>query len=388
MKTTTIKNLFFFFTFLTLFAACKEQSKTKDVEVVTKEHASKPLPDSLHTKLDSILIKYAKEHSCRVMAKVETSEDVFSYLGFDGRANAPITNFSTPYEIGSCTKLFTASAILQLVEADKFSLEDRLTDILPNKNLYEGLLVIDGKDYIDSVTVKNLLNHTTGFTDYFTTGDDEREIEIHGDPNMKFTPEDLINLSKAKPIKEPFIPGSKMSYCNVNYTLLGMIIEKYSGETFQSYIKQHIIEPLDLKHTSFGSVYIPKDMPDGHYKGKLVHMPPSLAGAAGEIISTLDDMDIFINAWYNGKLFKNPETIKLVKTQYFNEMAMGIRYGLGVIDLLDLSLGHAGQTFGFQSYVAEVPNGSSFVLSIDDGAVSAWEPALMISSELNTPEAN
>lgn len=276
--------------------------------------------------------------------------------------------------------MFTAASILQLIEGKKFALDDALTKVLPNKELYKGLLEIDGKDYIDSVKVVNLLNHTSGFPDYFESSD-EKEIELHADPSLVFTPEELIELSKQH-ITAPFIPGAKFNYCNVNYMLLGMIIEKYSEMTYQEYFKQHIISPLKLEQTYLGSVDPPAKKIQGHYKGKKVEMPPTLAGPAGEIISTLDDMDRFVNAWYQGELFKDENTRKMLMNDNYNEMGVGVTYGLGAVNLLDLSLGHAGQTFGTQSYAGTLDNGYCFEFCLDDASVSAWIPAIKISSLL------
>lgn len=338
------------------------------------------IPDSLQTSISQYVEEYATSNKCQFLMKVGKPGESAFYAGYDGRSNKEVTNYGTPYEIGSATKMFTATSILQLIEQNKFALEDALTEVLPNKELYKGLLVIDGKDYIDSVKVVNLLNHTSGFPEYFSDSDEE-EIELHGDASLKFTPEGLIELSKTH-ITEPFVPGSKFQYCNVNYLLLGMIIEKYSGMTYQEYFIQNIITPLELKDTYLGTIDLPKEQVQGHYNGKETEMPPSLAGAAGEIISTFDDMEKFVNAWYGGKLFKEESTHKMLMNDYYNELAMGIKYGLGIANILEKTWGHPGQTFGIQSYAGSMPNGYCIELYLDDASVSSWEPAIVISSML------
>ncbi len=350
--------------------------RPQDVVVTADE-----VPDSLQTAISQYVESFATENKCQFIVKVGKPGKSAFYAGFDGKTNRKTTNFETPYEIGSATKMFTAASILQLIEGNKFALDDALTKVLPNKTLYKGLLEIDGKDYIDSVKVVNLLNHTSGFPDYFA-GSDEKEIELHADPSLVFTPEELIELSKQH-ITDPFIPGTKFKYCNVNYLLLGMIIEKYSGMTYQEYFKQRIFSPLKLEQTYLGSIDPPAKKIQGHYKGKKVEMPPTLAGPAGEVISTLDDMDRFVNAWYQGELFRDKSTRKMLMNDNFHEMGLGINYGLGVVNLMDLSKGHGGQTFGVQSYAGALENGYCFEFLIDDASVSAWSPAIKVSSLLS-----
>jgi D-alanyl-D-alanine carboxypeptidase len=342
-----------------------------------------PIADSIKLQLDTIVKLLATTNNCRFTIKIANDSGAAYYSGYDGRDKKPITDFTGTIEIGSCTKMFTATSILQLVEQNKFSLQDRLTTVLKNDTLYKNLLVINGKDYIDSVKIIHLLNHSTGFPEYFIDGDDDKEIAMHGDSTLRFTPYELISIAKKQKTKQ-FIPGNTFKYCNVNYLLLGLIIEKYSGKPFQQYMQEHIIDPLGLKHTYFGSVNPPAKRMPGFYKSKMVVMPATLAGAAGEIISDLDDMQTFIRAWGKGKLFTNPATTEQVKKENFLDMSPPVLYyGMGTVNILDLSLGHGGQTFGYQSFMGILNNQYSFVFGIDDAAVSGWNPAIQISSLLS-----
>ena len=85
-----------------------------------------------------------------------------------------------------------------------------------------------------------------------------------------------------------------------------------------------------LEQTYLGSIDPPAKKIQGHYKGKKVELPPTLAGPAGEVISTLDDMDRFVNAWYQGELFRDKSTRKMLMNDNFHEMGVGINYGLGL----------------------------------------------------------
>jgi len=338
--------------------------------------------DSIVVQTDSLIRKIAQTNHCRVISKISRPGLSNFYSGYDGRKGENITDFNGPIEIGSCTKMFTATSIMQLVEKEKLSLNTKLVDILPNDTLYKDLCLINGKDYIDSVRIFHLLNHSSGIPDYFIADNDEAEIALHGDSSLRFTPYHLITLAK-KTNKPYFVPGTGFKYSNTNYILLGMIIEKLTGIDYRQYIQQNILDPLKMKHTFFASRNPPQNRAPGFLKGKITVMPATMAGAAGDIISNLDDMQIFIQAWYNGSLFSQKSTMILVKNQYYQPMSGDmIKYGLGVINILELSKGHAGQTFGFQFYAGCTSNGSSFIISMDDAAVSAWEPAIMFSGLL------
>jgi len=339
--------------------------------------------DSVKTKIDNYVQLYAIKNESVFLTLITDAGGNVHYSGYDGRNNQPFIDFSLPFEIGSCSKMFTAAAIMQLIEINKISLNDRLVTVLPNPKLYKNLLVIDGNDYIDSVRIINLLNHSSGFPDYFVSTD-SLEILVSGDATLKFTPEQLIR--RAKRLNKPyFIPGTgQFKYSNVNYILLGMIIEKLTGMKYQQYIQSNIIEPLGMKQTYFGSVKRPEKEIQGHFQSKISEMPPTIAWSAGEIISTLDDMTVFIRSWYAGKIFIDKRTIEMLLNENFLSMGgMEIEYGLGTLTLGKKAWGHAGQTFGWQSFMGVMPNGYSFVFGIDDADSDGWVPAILMSRLLD-----
>ena len=360
-----------------LFISCKETPKKAETSVA---EIAKTFPDSITSKLDSLVKTMAVNNKCK-FTTIIANKDTKYFSGYDGRTNNVVTDFNALNEIGSCTKMFTATSILQLIEQNKLSLNDPITSIIKDENL-EQMLVLDGKNYIDSVKVINLLNHSSGLPDYFGEDIDDIVIERYNDPSLTFTSKELLKQAKAVTANK-FIPGSKFTYCNTNYIILGMIIEKISGLTYQEYFKKFIIEPLQLKNTYLKSLNPDITRAQGHFKETPTEMPATIAGSAGEIIASLDDMNTFIRQWYAGKLFKNPETINMLLNDHYMVMSGPIKYGLGVVNLVGLSYGHAGQTFGFQSYMAASPNDYSFAFAIDDANVSAWNEAIIFSSILS-----
>ena len=278
--------------------------------------------------------------------------------------------------------MFTATSILQLVEQKKLSLEDKLSDILDRPELLEGLMVTDSADYLGEIRLKNLLNHTSGLPEYFLD-DDLMEIGVHGDSTLRFTPAQLVRM--AKRLHEPqFKPGAQFKYTNTNYVLLGMLIEQYTPLTFQEYIRKNILQRAGLTETYFPSIEPIPGRAAGHWQGKPSQMPATLAGAAGEIVSTLDDMDLFIRSWAEGNFYITKAMMEEVRNSHYNPMGGGITYGLGVVNIGN-ALGHAGQTFGFQSYMGALPNGTSFVFGIDDANESAWNLAMILAELLKSP---
>lgn len=378
-----MKKLFSLLLLLLLVVACKNAPEKESESTAQEVVQLPPLSDTLEFFFNEKVTDLAKQSKYRVLVKIEKDGERASYFGYDGRGDSLITDFSIPNEIGSASKMFTAAAVLQLIEEGKTTLETPFTDILPGDTLYDGLAVVDGVNYIDSIKVRNLLNHTSGMPDYFIEGNDSLEIEKNANPNLHFSLADLIDRSKRSP-KEKFVPGSKYEYSNINYILLGEIIHKLSGQTYQDYIQEHIFDPLGMEHSYFGTVNPPAKQAAGHHEGKVVQMPYTMAGAAGEIIATLDDMIVFIDALYEGRLYKNPETNAMQLNEYYQDMGMGMHYGLGMININNASWGHAGQTFGLQSYTGAVPNGYRFTISIDDSSGgSVWLPAMSFSTKLS-----
>ncbi len=341
------------------------------------------VPDSTCQKLDSVVEALARKRKCRITMKVTDAQGNSHYSGYDGRQEKAISYFGQPFEIGSCSKMLTATSILQLVEEKKIGLEDRLADLLENPELLKGIMVTDSADYLGEIQLKNLLNHTSGLPEYFLD-DEDLEVGVHGDSTLRFTPDQLVRMAR-RLHKPQFPPGEKFKYTNTNYILLGMILEKHSGLPYQQYIRHNILEKAGMGKTYFPSVQPVSGQAPGHWKGQPSEMPATLAWSAGEIISTLDDMDRFIRAWARGDFYKSQETREMVRTQYFNPMGGGLSYGLGAINLFS-SLGHGGQTFGFQSYMGSLPNGYSFVFGIDDAEVSSWGLALNVQGILRKYE--
>jgi len=177
------------------------------------------------------------------LAVVKNDSIIYS-KGF-GWADEPRKIHATPntvYHWWSCTKIATAIAILQLEEKGKLSLNDPVVRYLP---FFE---VEYPSDTSTQVTILNLLNHTSGLPDpsIFTL---IRWIHHDGDPPINQT--DLVKKVLPDYSKLKFEPGDHSEYSNIGYMVLGAIIEKITGMTYEDYIRQNILQPLGMNHTDF-----------------------------------------------------------------------------------------------------------------------------------------
>jgi CubicO group peptidase (beta-lactamase class C family) len=217
---------------------------------------------------------------------------------------------TTKFRIGSITKQFTATAILQLQEAGKLSVDD------PVSKYYT-----DAPPAWSGITLKHLLTHTSGIPSY--TGIPHFfEQEARRDR----TPEEIVKLTADKPLDFP--PGSKFAYDNSGYVLLGYIVEKVSGEHYADYLQHHIFDPLGMKATGYdvADVILPERASGyGREKGQIVNahfLSMTEPFSAGSLYSTVDDMLIWDQALYAGKVLK-PESMQAMFANY------GHGYGFG-----------------------------------------------------------
>ena len=234
-----------------------------------------------------------------------------SAAGLADRADGRQVKSDDLFEIGSATKVFTGISILQLIESGKLSLDTKLKTFYPQGKITQ-LANYKGKNYWEDVTVGMLLQHTSGFIDYFNVyGDDSKALQILGGKEKQYTFAQLIDISVSFGDAN-FKPGAQFKYCNTGYIILGDIISKVSGMDWHDYMQQHILDKVGMKDTYFGSRINPElraAMPKGYMGVKEVFMAPSLADSAGEIISTLDDLSLLMQAWAKGKTLQRREDL-------------------------------------------------------------------------------
>jgi D-alanyl-D-alanine carboxypeptidase len=246
-----------------------------------------------------------------------------------GSPAKPPTNGS--FWVGSVTKTFTATVVLQLVAEGKLRLDDPVAGYLPR-------LGLDRR-----ITTRMLLQHTSGLFNYTgeyyddgttapgipATGHEWVENRFHS-----YTPEELVRLALSKPPR--FAPGTDQNYSNTNYTLALLLIEKLTGHSYADEVRRRILRPLDLRGTVVpGSrTNLPGPHAHGYYldNGKLIDVTRqnmSLLAGAGDMISTTKDLRTFISALMSGKLL--PATLLAQMRDPHGKLGYG--FGLFVQDL-------------------------------------------------------
>ncbi|MFZ2960286.1 MAG: serine hydrolase domain-containing protein [Candidatus Ozemobacteraceae bacterium] len=243
------------------------------------------------------------------------------------------------FRMASNTKMFTATAILMLADEKKLSLDDKVAKYLPDI------------PYANEITIRQLANHTTGLFNY-TESKAFGEVVV-ADPQKKWTPGELVDFAKNEPLA--FTPGTKYSYSNTGYIILGMLVEKVSGIKWENFIAQRILAPLDLKDTycpedsKISGEYIKGYQPSsGTASAVEVFIDPSLAWAAGSIITTLSDMKTWLDAVRNGTLLS--PAMQAERKNWVQMSDPGNYYGFGLMNINDKFLGHTGGTPGYNSF--------------------------------------
>ncbi|MFG3054152.1 serine hydrolase domain-containing protein [Kitasatospora sp. NPDC048239] len=231
------------------------------------------------------------------------------------------------FRIGSVTKTFVSTVVLQLVSEHRVGLDDTVESRLPGA-------VPNGA----GITIRQLLNHTSGlfsYTDDASFNFDDPAVVRQWLASGRWTayrPEQLVDLANAHP--PYFAPGQGWHYSNTNYVLAGMLIERTTGRSWADEVERRIIRPLGLTGTSMpvNSPFIPGPHAHGYYlldTGPVdsTLFNPSMAGASGAGISTTADLTRFISALLGGRLLGPAELAEMQRT---SDIGDGTKYGLGL----------------------------------------------------------
>ncbi|MGV4925494.1 serine hydrolase [Streptomyces sp. BHT-5-2] len=280
------------------------------------------------------------------------------WQGAAGVADTGTGRTTTPqmeHRIGSVTKTFTATAVLQEVGKGHIDLDAPIGRYLPGFITGER-----GR----AITVRMLLNHTSGIGDYngaiFATAD-----SVEGNRFHEFAPEELARLGVAAPPLSK--PGEAHHYSNTNYILAGLLLRKVTGQSPETYITEHVIQKAGLRHTYFPhSPYLSgrhAKMYEAAYGG---FNPPhefsvynmSWVGTAGAVVSTMPDLNRFYRALLGGKLLA-PAQLRQMKTTV-PVPGTHARYGLGLLQTTTACgefWGHNGLVLGAMTWSLSSPDG-------------------------------
>ncbi|OOR52045.1 serine hydrolase domain-containing protein [Bacillus pseudomycoides] len=326
---------------------------TSIVKAESTQNVSSSLQTS--TQRDRNSVKQAMRDTLQlgfpgILAKTSEGGKTWSYAAgiADLRTKKPMkTDFR--FRIGSVTKTFTATVVLQLAGENRLNLDDSIEKWLPG--------VIQGNGYDDKqITIRQILNHTSGIAEYSRS----KDFDLM-DTKKSYTAEELVKMGISLP--PDFAPGKGWSYSNTGYVLLGILIEKVTGNSYAEEIENRIVEPLELSNTFLpgNSSVIPGTkhargyfQPDGASELKdVTYYNPSMGSSAGEMISTADDLNKFFSYLLSGKLLKEQQ-LKQMLTTVPTEIAELGECGLGIFETKlpnGVSIwGHGGSIPGFLTF--------------------------------------
>ena len=261
----------------------------------------------------------------------------------DIKNKIPVTP-DTKFRIGSVTKQFTAAAILKLQEKNLLSVNDKLSKFIPD--FPRG----------DEVTIHHLLTHTSGIHSY--TGKNDFVSRV----TKTISPDSLV--AEIKRDTYDFNPGERMLYNNSGYFLLGYIISKVSGKSYEAYLKETFFDPLKMENTGVHYAGIKlkneaKGYANANDKNEAINWDMSWAGAAGAMYSTVDDLMKWNEALHSGKVLdKKSLDAALTPAVLKNGDEPPMKYGYGLMfskyrgaDIIS----HGGGLHGFITQLAYYP---------------------------------
>lgn len=297
-------------------------------------------------------------------------------FGIADRTTGRPPRLSDHVRIASNTKTFTATAVLQLVDQGRLSLDDRLSAFFPQV------------DNADQITIRMMLNMTSGVYDY--TDDDAFAERFYADPTIPFDAEDFFGiLARHQP---EFAPGTDAGYSDSNYFLLGLVVEKVTDKPLGQVITEGIIEPLGLDETSYPTGEgLPAPFARGYFGGvdntnptltDATAVNPAVGGGAGAMISTLGDLRTWVKALVDGTLLSpGLQAQRLQFVKFDNPGPVSVGYGLGIFKLDDL-LGHNGAVIGYSTAMYYLPSNGATIVVWGNNSTNDSTPTTTIAFEI------
>ena len=318
-----MKNIYFIFGWITLSVGVQAQSTTANI--------------------DKYLHVNQKGHPFNGTALVAYKGNILLYKGYGYRkigAKTLADTSSTIYRIGSLSKPFTATVIMKLLQEGRLSLRDRLSAYLP------------GYPKGDSITIENLLTHSSGIKDYLEV----KSVQQLPDSAPPVSMDRLISWFKDEPLGDK--PGNKFAYSNSNYILLAAIVEKITGQKFEQVVREMIFAPLRMDHSGFDFLHLAdRDKSTGYTRNKQQLLPvtdfdSTYAPGCGSVYTTA--MDIY--KFYNG-LCTNQLIDSRTRALAFTPHQWLYGYGWFTYSLYGRKcISHAGGVPGFLSNLEFYPD--------------------------------
>jgi serine beta-lactamase-like protein LACTB len=273
--------------------------------------------------------------------------------------NVPMRT-DTVFGIASVSKQFTAAAILKLAESGKVDVKAPVTRYLPQ-----------APTTWQTITVENLLTNTSGLGNLYD------DAAFRARVREDFTPEQLLTVAASKPLLAS--PGTQFHYASINYSLLGMVVERQSGKPFEAYLQENFFGPLGMRHTTgLSHTGVVAGLATGYGEGPsaVPYFSPSLGFAAGAHRSNTADLARWNKALYAGKVISNA-SLRAMTTAYHLTDGTDTHYGYGTrphtMDGQDYIQSN-GDIPGYHAETVYLPKADLYVAVLHNGEDASLDP--------------
>ncbi|WP_422754124.1 serine hydrolase domain-containing protein [Micromonospora sp. WMMD708] len=337
------------------------------IQYADAAQAHRPTKDTVQASLDALV-----KAGVAPAALVSVRDSKGRVTNYTAGVNDPRTKAKVPTDgyvrIASNTKMYTAIAVLQLVDEGRVKLDEPIETYLPGLVRGEGF---DGQ----TITVRHLLSMTSGLPEYHLP-----DVSEWGD--RYYEPRDMLDSAFSQPAHAP-APGGQVQYRNTNYILAGLLVQRVTGRPLGEVITNKILKPARLSETywpgagdktirqPYAKGYLPD--PETTKWGDTSQVDPSIAWAAGQMIATPSDVNKFLVALQNGKLIKPSTLAEMRDSKVFLPGGEALpdlvwHYGLGTTGF-DLSCGgrawgHGGDIDGYSSRTAITADGRAVTIVV------------------------
>ncbi|GAB2798982.1 serine hydrolase domain-containing protein [Rhabdobacter roseus] len=305
----------------------------------------------LDTPAADSLFAFYDQHELFFVNALVKREGTLLYQGSAGYQNREAgikNNPKTQFLIGSITKTYTATLIMQLVEEGQLKLDDKLARFYP------------ALPNADRITLEMLLRHRSGLFNYTNAPTFAQEV------STPISKEQF--LERFKSLKTNFVPDSRFEYSNTNYLLLGFIIEEITKDTYINQLQNRILNKLNLKDTYYGRPDDQTNFAKSYVFNGEKWLPTQpewntdWAAAAGGIATTASDLALFYEALFAGKLVSTQSLARMM------ELKEGYGFGLGTVPYGNRTFyGHGGGIETYYSYVGYNPDDKTLFVRLING---------------------
>jgi len=353
------KYFYIFFVFLLSLKLCAQQNKM------------------LEKELQEVL--QSENLTGAVWSMVSGSTITTGALGLKNTNSKELFNRKNSVQVGSVTKVLIATGILRLSSQNKLDIDSPINKILPN-------IIFDNPwEKSNPVTVRDLLNHTSGL-------EDAKFWQVFSTKPSSDTPLESIFLKDPSVLRIRTIPGSRFSYSNMGYAMLGLIIEKVTNESYESYLDANLLNPLGMNNSTFQFVTqkgknADQNLAMGHFDdGTTQENLPMYLRPSGQFTTTANDMGLLArflmsDGMINGEQFIKKELLNQMgkpesTESNINGLNTGYQFGLSYRDRYGVTgYFHRGNTIGFRStfYLFPEENNAFFISFNTDSETANYQ---------------